>query len=121
MNNSINVQTYVDARVIADIARAFSGMKVPHKSSYSYMFAQLIYHCRTEWEARHFQDTETALEFLASEGFSVKQGKSARVLRAMNKENFAAENAIAAPVEVEVNPERAKELKEALFDDSEEE
>ena len=92
---SLNVQSYVDARLFGDSVRVFNETGMSHKGSYSHVIHTVLRTAWSEWEAEFFQTTEEALDFLSSQGFSIeqlkmeKQGK--KLLKAMNKEALSGE------------------------------
>lgn len=87
---SFNMQTYVDARIVAGLVKYFQKIGVPHKSSYSHMLNQILKAVHADWECEHFETTEEALQYLSEQGFSVSQigtpGRGDKILRAMNKD-----------------------------------
>ncbi len=90
---SLNVQTYCDARVIADLVREFERQGVAHKTSYSHVVYSILKLAWVNWNCEHFSSTEDALAFLSSRGFSLKQtkvkGRGDRLLRALQQESLA--------------------------------
>jgi hypothetical protein len=91
--NSCNLQTYCDARLVADLVLEFNKQGIPHKGSFSFLLQAILRQAHKDWGAAHFESTEQALEFLSSEGFSIKQFKGGRqglrALRAMQREEEA--------------------------------
>ena len=87
---SLNVQTYIDARVMADLVKVFQETQIPHKGSYSFVFCRILEATHKQWACSFFTETEKALSYLADQGFSVAQMKGAKtgkkLLVAMNKE-----------------------------------
>ena len=100
--NSLNVQTFVDARLGADIARAFTHMGVAHKGSYSHMLGIILDAVHEQWDCHHFDSTEDALSFLDASGFSVAQLGDARkgktLLKTINQEQVTQEAGGEPPV-----------------------
>ena len=115
---SFNVQTYVDARLIADLALEFKRQGVPHRNSYSHLLSSILSTVHTSWDCSHFETTEEGLEWLATEGFSLGQLKTPRrarpLLKEVNKEALAI--AEAEEAEVEAADARVEEIT-ALFEE----
>ena len=90
MTRSFTVQSFVDARLIADLVRFFNEEDVPHKTSYSHVVNSVLLAAHRDWDCRYFNKTEEALSYLAFNGFSISQmkteGRGEKVLRALNKE-----------------------------------
>ncbi len=107
---TLNVQSYTDARIIADLAKYLKTRGINHNGSYSKLLNILIKSAWLHWNAEFFETTEEALEFLANEGFSVAQLSSNRMKQAISKA-MAAET---FELETEDNSIRAKQL-EKLF------
>ena len=87
---SLNVQTYIDARTMADLVKVFQESQIPHKGSYSFVLGRILEATHKQWACSFFTETEQALTFLADQGFSVAQMKGVKtgkkLLVAMNKE-----------------------------------
>jgi hypothetical protein len=106
-SRSLNVQTYVDAQIIADLVFSFREQGIAHKSSYSHVVYQILKLVHADWGAQHFSTVEDSLDYLASEGFSLGQLKvpdrGEKTLRALNRE-----------AQTEPPAERASDLTEML-------
>jgi len=78
---------------MADLVRGFLARKVPHRASYSHVVYCLLRMVHENWNAKHFDSTEAALEYLASEGFSIRQlkvpARGEKLLRQLNREALA--------------------------------
>lgn len=111
MPRTLNVQTYEDPIVVADLVYALKREGIPHRGSYSHVLHLIMEGTRKAWEMEQFHTTEEALQFLQNEGFSVAQMKDStrgpRLKRAMNLEQAAAEHAV---LELASNPGRAQEI-----------
>jgi hypothetical protein len=120
MPRSFNVQTYVDARIVAGIVKHFQKIEVPHKSSYSHMLNQILRAVHADWECEQFETTEEALQYLSEQGFSVSQmnttGRGNKILRAMNKDSLKEVTETEEPPPV--NRGRASEIVQ-MFDKEE--
>ena len=115
---SLNIQTFIDARIIADIVLHFKRNSLPHKGSYSGVMNTILAHVHASWECEHFLTTEEALDFLMLEGFSIAQlNKSKagqRLLKAMNADALQVpELSMNVPREL-----RAQELEQVLNPDA---
>jgi hypothetical protein len=82
---SLNVQTYIDVRIVADLARVFRAAGVPHKGNYSHLMKEILKLAHVDWDAAHFTSPEEALAFLSNEGFSLSQLSDERFARPMLK------------------------------------
>ena len=108
---SLNVQTYVDARLFAGLVQEFELQGIPHKGSYSHVLYEVLKLAVDSWECVSPKTTEEALSFLQSRGFSLGQMKipqrGKRLLRALNED---AREADTKPAELEGRVEELKEM-----------
>lgn len=98
---SLNVQTMVPAPLMADLVRFLATNSIPHRASYSHVLWLILQGTHKTWSCEHFTSTEDALQYLASQGFSVAQlasaGRGPKVLRTLNAEALTAEHSVAPP------------------------
>lgn len=116
-SRSLNVQSYIDARIMADLAREFKRLGVSHKGSYSHMVNTILQRTHEAWDCEFFETTEEALAWLADENFSIAQFEKdgrhqRRLLTAMQKESLQLDEG-----KVDVDIERVSEIAN-LFDDN---
>ena len=114
MTRSFTVQSFVDARLVADLVRMFNEEGVEHKASYSHLVNTVLKAAHQDWKCDFFQTTEDALQYLQLNGFSISQlgtdGRGQKTLRVLNKETLQAENREHTEEESAVEPARANEL-----------
>ena len=122
-NNALNIQTYADARIIADIVLSMQESGIHVKPTYSDLLKRLLEVVWESWEAKHFEFTEDALEFLGSCGFSTVQlggDRGKRLKRVLNRETVKAMQEVesgdapTAAVGGSANPDRLADIKKAL-------
>jgi len=110
----LNVQTLMSATVMADLVRFLKLSNIPHKSSYSHVASLILEGTWKTWDCSHFTDSESALQFLQSEGFSVAQlrdpKRGPRLLRTLNAEALVSEHSVSPPTD----SARAAELAELM-------
>jgi len=122
--NNLNIQCYIDARLVASLARWMEESNlIPCKGSYSRMIRLLLDAIAEDNDVPRFRDTEKALAYLASKGFSVAQLGSpprARKIRAqLSAESLEGEAQVPLlDLEAEADVERVAEI-EDLFDKEE--
>ena len=101
---SLNLQCLEDPRLFADLVRFMKESGVPTRGSYSHVVHTILAGTHRTWECAYFtkQTVDVALQYLAAEGFSLSQLKSAnsgkRLLNHMNAEALA-EESVAPPVD----------------------
>ena len=115
MANTLNVQTHLDARLFADIIRWMKAEGLEHRGNYSSVVRLLLTAVQKEQKAEFFQDTDSALTFLASEGFSIAQlkgDKKGKLFRELSAE--AVQQAQREEEEREAPPVEEGKLDEVL-------
>ena len=71
--SALNIQTYVDPRLVADIVLSMQEAGIQIKPTYSNLLKRLLIVIHESWGAEHFEFVEDALSFLLMSGFSVAQ------------------------------------------------
>ncbi len=117
---SLNLQCLEDPRVFADLVRFMKSSGVPTRGSYSHVVHLILTGTHRTWDCAYFtlQTVENALKYLASEGFSLSQLKSAntgqKLLNHMNAEALA-EEAVLPPVDAK----RAEDIQKLFSGEAE--